>query len=187
MKLLASLCILLSLACASGTQTSMPTGKMIIPGKGTDELHVGMARSEIIELLGAPKDTVSGEPRLDYRAEHGLEFFLGDGGRVARVHFCAGFHGRLPSRIGIGSRMMDVFGAYGTPTQRRDVSQEEAITEDRVLYSTPEVSLISYHRLGLSFRFSPQKRVTQIAVFNPLPNRHIRTEPQKQGAPESGG
>lgn len=179
MKPLTFSLILLLLACSFGTQTVMPTGKMIVPGVGTDKLHVGMNGAKIINLLGVPEAVGDKGLWLDYRKNFGLDFLLGTGEIVAEVRFSQNFRGRLPSRIKVGSRMQAVFDAYGTPTERLEVTAEEVGTEDRVLYKTPQAYKIAYNHLGLSFSFSPQKRVTQIVVFKPLPNRNIRTEPQK--------
>jgi hypothetical protein len=160
----------------------MQTGKMIVPGVGTDEVQVGMLKAAIIELLGEPEGADDQGQMLDYRQNFGLDFFLADGEHVAEIRFCQGFQGRLPSRIKVGSRMQDVFTAYGTPAKRWEVSEESVGAEDRVLYITSSASKISYNRLGLSFWFSSQKRVTRIVVFKPLPNRNIRVEPQKVGS-----
>jgi hypothetical protein len=182
MKSLSWPLIFLLLACSSATQISPHAGKMILPGKGTDEMHVGMPKAEIIALLGDPEMGEGLERWLDYRKEHGLNILLGDGHYAAEIRFCSGFRGRLPSRITLGSRLLDVFKAYGTPAERLEVSLGSEGSKDRVLYNTPNSSKISYKLLGLTFWFSSQKRVTQIAVFKPLPNRNIRAEPQKQGS-----
>lgn len=172
----------LILGCSSGSQISAYSGKMIVPGVGTDEIQIDMSKAEIIRLLGEP-EAVSNEGRwLDYRKSFGLDFLLGDAEHVAEIRFTQGFRGRLPSRIAINSRMMDVFTAYGTPAARLEVSHGAVGRKDRVLYKTPDAFKISYNGLGFSFWFSLQKRVTQIVVFKPLPNRNLRVEPQKSGA-----
>jgi len=173
-----SLSILL-LGCSSGTQMSPHAVKMIVPGVGTDEVHVDMSKAEIIDLLGEPEALRNEGRRLDYGNSSGLDFFLGNSEHVAEVRFTQGFRGRLPSRIAINSRMMDVFKAYGMPTARLEVSHQAMGRKDRVLYKTPGAYKISYNRLGLSLWFSLHKRVTQIVVFKPLPERNLRAEPQK--------
>jgi hypothetical protein len=173
---------LLLLGCSSGTQISPHAGKMIVPGVGTDEIRVDMSKAEIAALLGEPEAVSNEGRRLDYRESFGLDFFLGDAEHAAEVHFTQGFRGRLPSRIAINSRMLDVFKAYGTPAARLEVSDQTVGRKDRVLYKTPDAYKISYNHLGLSFWFSLQKRVTQIVVFKPLPDRDLRVEPQKSGA-----
>ncbi len=173
--------ILLFLACCSASQVNIHTGKMIVPGKGTDELHVGMTRAEITELLGEPQATDEMGIWLDYSEKFGLYFSLDDEQRVVKIRFSPGFRGRLPSRVQIGSRQQDVFNAYGTPAQRRETPVEPMGAKNRVLYKSPDLSRISYNRLGLSFWFSPQKRVTQIAVFMPLPDRRVRIKPAETG------
>jgi outer membrane protein assembly factor BamE (lipoprotein component of BamABCDE complex) len=170
------------LACSSSTQISMQTGKMIVPGVGTDEVHVGMLKTEIIELLGEPEAADDQGQMLHYEDNYGLDLFLADGEHVAEIHFGQSFQGRLPSRVKVGSRMQDVFKAYGTPTKMLEVLEDTVSIEDRVLYKAPSASRISYNRLGLSFWFSSQKRVARIVVFKPLPNRNIRVEPQKVGS-----
>jgi len=182
MKPLTFSLILLLFACSSGRQMGMQMGKMIVPGVGTDELHVGMRKGEIIDLLGEPEAVGDQGRWLDYRKNFGLDFLLGDGERVAEVRFSQGFRGRLPSRVKVGSRMQAVFDAYGTPTERQEVPGEAVGTGDRVLYRTPEAYKISYNRLGLSFWFSSQKRITRIVVFKPLPDRNIRIKPQQTGS-----
>ena len=179
MKSLSWSLIVSLLACASGIQTAMQTGKMIVPGIGTDEVHVGMRKAEIIDLLGEPQTMDEQGQRLDYREQCGLDFFLADGEHAAEIRFSQGFQGRLPSRLKVGSRMQDVFKAYGTPLERMAAAEGAAGSEDRVLYTMPSAHRISYNRLGLAFWFSSQKRVTRIVVFKPLPNRNIRAEPQK--------
>lgn len=174
--------IFLLLACSSGTQMGVQAGKMIVPGVGTDEVQVGMRKAEIIDLLGEPQAVENQGQILEYGKDYGLSIFLGNEERVAEIRFGEGFRGRLPSRVAVGSRMMDVLKAYGTPTERQKVAEEAAETKDRVLYITSDSYYrISYNRLGLCFWFSPQRRVTQIGVFKPLPNRKIRVEPQKEG------
>jgi hypothetical protein len=182
MKSLSCSLIFLLFACSSGTQISPHAGKMILPGKGTDEIHVDMPKAKIIALLGDPERGEGLERWLDYRKKHGLNILLGDGQHAAEIRFCQGFRGRLPSRITLGSRLLDVFKAYGTPAERLEVSQGSEGSKDRMLYNTPDSSKISYNLLGLAFWFSSQKRVIQIAVFQPLPNRNIRTKPEKQGS-----
>jgi hypothetical protein len=182
MKPLTFALILLLLACSSGTQISPHSGKMIVPGKGTDEVQVGMLKSEIVDLLGQPETVDAGGRTLDYRENYGLDFLLADGDHVVEIRFSQSFRGRLPSRIKVGSRMTDVFKAYGTPTERLEVPSQAIDSKDRVLYITPDAQEITYKRLGLSFYFSPQKNVSQIVVFKPLPDRNIRVEPQKEGS-----
>ena len=182
MKTLTLSLILLSLACSSGTHVNIHAGKMIVPGEGTDEVQVGMSKAEIIDLLGEPGTVDDGGRVLGYRENCGLDFFLADGEHVVEIRFGQSFRGRLPSRIKVGSRMHDVFKAYGTPTERLEVDERAMGTQNRVLYITPDWYKITYKRLGLCFYFSSQKKVSQIVIFQPLPDRNIRVEPQKQGS-----
>jgi hypothetical protein len=169
----------LLLTCSSGTQVNRHIGKMIVPGEGTDELKVGMSRAEIVEILKEPELVIEDGRRLDYEKSYGLDFLLDATGRVAEIHFSKTFRGRLPSRVQVGSRMQDVFTAYGAPMERLEVPTGAVGTDDRVLYRTPEAYKISYNRLGLAFWFSPQRMATQIVVFKPLPDRNIRIKPSK--------
>jgi hypothetical protein len=173
--------ILPVLACSSGSQINPHAGKMIVPGRGTDEVQVGMSRQQVIDMLGEPADIQENGRWLSYQEEYSLGFRFDNLDRVSEIHFLAGFKGRLPSRIQIGSKTLDVFQAYGSPLERREVPAGSDDGEDRVLYILPEGYRITYHRPGLALRFSPVKRVTRIIVFQPLPDRNIRIKPVEPG------
>jgi hypothetical protein len=171
----------LVLACASGSQINPHAGKMIIPAQGTDEFHLGMSRQEIIDLLGEPEGVQEEGLWMSYQGSHGLVFHFDNQDQISEIHFLDGFKGRLPSRIQLGSKTLDVFQAYGGPLERREVPSGSAGTEDRVLYIMPDAYRITYQRLGLAFWFSPVKRVTRMVVFQPLPDRSVRIKPMDTG------
>jgi hypothetical protein len=178
MKLLLLSLITLLLACSSGTQMSMHAGKMIVPGEGTDELRIGMTRAELVELL--PETSAEDSSWIDCREKYGLVFLFDSLGQVTEIQFGEGFQGRLPSRVQVGSRIQDIYDAYGTPKAREEVAIGAEGIEDRVLYKTPQGYRISYNRLGLAFRLSAQRRVAEIVVFKPMPNRHIRIKTSEE-------
>ena len=169
--------ILFFMACSSGTQVNIHAGKMIVPGQGTDEVSVGMGRDMVMNILGQPEIVAEDGQWLSYQENLGLKVRLDKLQNVYEIHFYQGFRGRLPSRVQTGSKMLDVFKAYGTPTERPEVPTGAEGTADRVLYTTPDGCRISYNQLGLAFWFSPNKRVTRIVVFKPLPDRSIRIKP----------
>jgi len=173
--------IILGLACSSGSPINPHIGKMIVPGRGTDEVQVGMTRQQVYDLLAEPEEVQQEGRWLSYREEHGLGFHFDDLGQVSEIHFLEGFKGRLPSRIQLGSKTLDVYQAYGGPLERREVPAGTEGAEDRVLFITPEASRITYRRVGLAFHFSPVKRVTRMVVFQPLPDRNIRIKPMDDG------
>ena len=173
--------IILILACSSGSQINPHVGKMIVPGRGTDEIRVGMNRQQVLDLMGEPETTEEDGRRLSYRQEQSLIFLFDDQSLVSEIHFLEGFKGRLPSRIQAGSKTLDVFQAYGSPMERREVPAGSPGIEDRVLYIMPDEYRIAYRRLGIAFRFSPVKRVTRMVVFQPLPDRSIRIKPMDNG------
>ena len=173
--------IILILACSSGSQISPHTGKMIVPGQGTDQVRVGMSRQQAIELLGEPETVPENSQWLSYRGESHLDLRIDDLDQASEIHFLEGFRGRLPSRIQAGSKTLDVFRTYGAPLERRETSAGSEGAEDRVLYITPEGCRITYRRLGLAFWFSPVKRIIRIVVFQPLPDRNIRLKPMEAG------
>jgi len=181
MKLLILPFTLLFLACSSGSQVNIHSGKMIVPGRGTDEMHVGMNKTEILDLLGAP-ESVSDDGRvLSYQKTYKLEVRLDNLSSVAEIGFGQEFRGRLPSRVQIGSKTLEVFKAYGSPAGQKEISSGSEGTEDRVLYQRPDGYRITYSRLGLGFWFSPAKRVIRIIVFKPFPDRGIRIKPEDTG------
>jgi hypothetical protein len=165
------------LACSSGSQINTHIGKMIVPGRGTDEIRVGMTRRQAIDAMGEPEEIRKDGRWLRYQQGYSLALQLDDLEQISEIHFLEGFKGRLPSRIQLGSKTLDVYQAYGGPLERREVPAGSKGDEDRVLYITPEEYRITYRRLGIAFRFSPVKRVTRIAVFQPLPDRNIRIKP----------
>jgi hypothetical protein len=165
------------LACSSGSQIDPHAGKMIVPGRGTDEVRVGMSRQQAIDLLGEPEEIQEEGRWLEYEQGYGLTLHLDDLDRVSEIHFLKGFKGHLPSRIQLGSKTLDVYQAYGNPLDRREIPAGPDDEEDRVLYIMPEESRICYRRLGIAFRFSPVKRVTRMVVFQPLPDRSVRIKP----------
>jgi hypothetical protein len=177
MKRAALLLALLTLACSSGSQVSIHAGKMIVPGHGTDEVSVGMDRDVVTNSLGEPELTGDDGRWVSYQNNIGLGFRFDNLRTISEIHFYEGFKGRLPSRVQVGSRILDVFKAYGTARERLEVPVGSEGTSDRVLYITPADQRISYNQLGLSFILSPQKRVTRIIVFRPLPDRSVREKP----------
>lgn len=177
MKSLPFLTIFLFLACSSSSQMNIHAGKMIVPGQGTDEVSVGMGQDMVMDRLGQPETVEADGKWLNYQEKSGLGFRLDNLQNISEIHFYQSFRGRLPSRVQVGSKTLDVFKAYGTPTERPEVPTGAEGTADRVLYTTPDGCRISYNQLGLAFWFSPNKRVTRIVVFKPLPDRSIRIKP----------
>jgi len=173
--------IFLFLSCSSGSQINPHVGKMIVPGRGTDEVRVGMSRQQVIDTMGEPEMLQEEGRWLSYRENYALGFQLDDLGHVSEIHFLEGFKGRLPSRIQLGSKTLDVFQAYGNPLERMDIPAGSPGDEDRVLYIMPGEYRITYRRLGLAFRFSAVKRVTRMVVFQPLPDRSLRIKPMEAG------
>jgi len=165
------------LACSSGSQINPHVGKMIVPGRGTDEIRVGMTRQQAIDALGEPEGIQQDGRWLCYQGEYSLDLQLDDLDQIFEIHFLGEFKGRLPSRIQLGSKTLDVYQAYGGPLERREVPAGFEGDEDRVLYIMPEEYRITYRRLGIGFRFSPGKRVTRMVVFQPLPDRNVRIKP----------
>ena len=168
---------LVYLACSSGSQMNMHAGKMIVPGEGTDELRIGMPRSEVVDML--PETAAEDSSWIDCQEKYGLVLLFDSLGQVAKIHFSEAFRGRLPSRVQVGSRIQNIYDAYGTPKAKEEVPAGAEGTADRVLYKTPQGYRISYNRLGLGFRLSSQRRVVKIIVFKPMPDRHTRIKPQK--------
>jgi hypothetical protein len=175
------LIILSFLACSSGSQINPHTGKMIVPGRGTDEIRVGMERASVVDLLGEPEMVEEDGKELSYQKDLGLAFYLDNLQRISQIHFCTGFRGRLPSLVQVGSKTLDVFKAYGSPAERKEVPAGLEGSEDRVLYESPQGYRITYSHQGLAFWFSPVKRVTRIVVFQPLPDRSTRIKPVETG------
>ena len=169
------------LACSSGSQINPHAGKMIVPGRGTDEVRVGMSRQQVIDTMGEPELVQEEDRWLSYREQYGLGLHLDNLDQVSEIHFLEGFKGRLPSRVQQGSKTLDVFQAYGGPLERREVPADSEDDEDRVLYIMPEEYRITYRRLGIAFRFSSIKRVTRMMVFQPLPDRSVRIKPMDGG------
>jgi len=169
------------LACSSASQIDPHAGKMIVPGRGTDEIQVGMARRQAIDAMGEPEGIGQDGRWLSYQKGYNLALRLDDLEQVSEIHFLEGFRGRLPSRIQLGSKTLDVYQAYGGPLDRREVPAGSEGDEDRVLYILPEEYRITYRRLGIGFWFSSVKRVTRMAVFQPLPDRSKRIKPMDTG------
>jgi hypothetical protein len=174
MKHAALLLALAALACSSGSQVNIHAGTMIVPGRGTDEVSVGMEQEPVVNALGQPEALQNDGKWISYQQTVGIAFRLDNLQKISEIHFYEGFKGRLPSRVQVGSRILDVFKAYGTARERLEVPAGSEGTADRVLYITPAGQRISYNQLGLAFLLSPEKRVTRIIVFQPMPDRTVR-------------
>ena len=158
---------------AAMPQSATPSAKKI-PGASRG-LSSPQARAEAADLL--PEIAAEDSSWIDYQEKYGLTLLFDSLGQVAEIHFGEAFRGRLPSRVQVGSRIQDIYDAYGTPKTKEEVPAGAEGTGDRVLYKTPQGYGISYHRLGLAFRLSTRRRVAEIIVFKPMPDRRTRIKP----------
>ena len=118
----------------------------------------------IISKLGPPMQDEG--RRLDYRAQHGVDFFMSrDMETIREIRLNRGFRGKLDSNISLSSTMEDVFSVYGHPDSERVVDEFHGHYGNRTLYRKENNSKIFYNEKGLLFWFWGD-RINQIVAFN---------------------
>ncbi len=159
--------------------------KIIIEGKGLDEIQIGDELSKIVEVFGDPESSSETDTFIwvKYHEKNGIDFLLSkQTGKITEIRFNTGFKGNLESGITIGTDLNSVLDAYGGANKilktNRDGSDKYIFGSDKVLYQQIGANgLISFSKFihaekGILFWFGPDENVTQIVVFNPYPVKY---------------
>jgi len=154
--------------------------KIIIEGKGLDEIQIGDTLDKIIGIYGEPEERVNTNHTIgmSYREEKGIDFLLSNyTDKILEIRFNAGFHGNLESGVSIGSTLDSVRDSYNWTMKAVKTnwngSNNFIFGTNRVLYEqanengeTTSYKFINAEE-GLLIWFSKDKMVNQIVVFQP--------------------
>lgn len=154
--------------------------KIIIEGKGLDDIQIGDDLSKIIEVFGDPESRSETDTFIwvKYHEKNGLDFLLSkQTGTITEIRFNVGFNGNLESGLTIGSALELVLDKYDGAKKTLKTNREGLETflfgGDKVLYEQVDGNGVTttykfiHDEKGILFWFGADKNVTQIVVFNP--------------------